>query len=118
VTGKPEKQIWVRVVQTHAARTWVAVILAVSAGLSLIILVASAMWNVVANPDVQDLSPNYASAISATLGVLVGALATYVGTGASSQPGKPGEPLRDDDLTLDVLPPTDPPGELPFKPSP
>jgi hypothetical protein len=106
-------KIWVRVIESHAARTYVAVILAVSAGLSLVILVASAMWNVVANPEVQDLSPNYASAISATLGVLVGALATYVGTGAVSQPGKPGEPLRDDDIVLGVDNPTDPPAPPP-----
>jgi hypothetical protein len=77
------------------------------AGLSLVILVSSAMWNVVANPEVQDLSPNYASAISATLGVLVASLATYVGQSATSTP-KPGDPLRDDEIVLGVDDPTPP----------
>lgn len=102
-------KIWVRVVESHATRSWVAVILALGASISLMLLVGAGMWNTIANPEVTDLSPNYASAISATLGVLVGSLATYVGTGASSRPGEPGEPLRDDDIRLDVDNPTDPP---------
>lgn len=105
-----QPKLWVRVAEAHSTRTWVAVILAVSAGISLILLVGGGMWNTISNPEVTDLSSNYASAISATLGVLVGALATYVGTSAQSAPLKPGEPLRDDDITLDVDPSPDQPG--------
>lgn len=109
MSDQPERpKFLIRVVEAHAARTYVAVILASSAGLSLVILVASAMWNVIANPEVQDLSPNYSSAISATLGVLVGALATYVGQSATATP-RPGEPLRDDEFVIDVDHPDEPP---------
>ena len=103
-----QPKIWVRVVETHATKAWVAIILAFGASISLVLLVGAGMWNTISNPEVEDLSPNYASAISATLGVLVGSLATYVGQMGASTP-KTGDPLRDDDITLDVEPPEPPP---------
>jgi hypothetical protein len=101
------EKIWVRVVEAHATRTWVAVILAAAAGISLIIIVSAAMWNTVANPEVTDLASNYASVISATLGVLVGSLATYVGNSATQTPSD--KPPRDDEFVLpkDQDPPTE-----------
>jgi hypothetical protein len=102
-----DPKIWVRIIEAHAARTYVAVILAIGVSLSLL-LVAAGMWNTISNPSVTDLSPNYASAISATLGVLVGSLATYVGQSATSNP-KPGEPLKDDQIVFDTKPPDEKP---------
>ncbi len=103
--NKHQPKIWVRVVESHATRTWVAVILAVSAGVSLMMLTAAGMWNTVANPGVTDLAPNYSSVITATLGVLVGSLATYVGT--APRPEKH-TPPADDEIVLDVDPPPPP----------
>ena len=100
-----QPKLWVRVVEAHAARTLVAVILAISAGLSLIILVAAGMYNTLANPEVTDLSSNYTAAISSTLGVLIGSLATYVGNSAISSPKNGGPAIRDNNITLDVVPP-------------
>jgi len=93
-------KIWVRVVEAHATRTWVAVILAMGASISIIILVAAGMWNTISNPEVTDLSNNYTAAISSTLGVLVGALAAYVGH--SPQQQNPNSPPKDDEITLQV----------------
>ena len=101
--GRP--RLWVRVVEAHATRTWVAVILAMAAGVSLIIIVSAAMWNTVANPQVTDLASNYASVISATLGVLVGSLATYVGNSATQQDLT--KPPKDDQIIFDVETPKD-----------
>ena len=100
-----QPKIWVRVVETHATRTWVAIILAISAGASMILLVGAAMWNVISNPDVQDLSPNYSSAISATLGVSGGCPGYLCGTVGQLTAWQYGCPLHDDDITLDLEPP-------------
>lgn len=102
MTDRP--RLWVRVVEAHATRTWVAVILALSAGVSLVLLVAAGMWNTVANPGVTDLAPNYSSAITATLGVLVGSLATYVGSAPRQEKA---QPPADDEIVLDVDDPRD-----------
>lgn len=96
-----DSKIWVRVVEAHATRTWVAVILALAAGISTIILVAAGAWNTIANPGVEDLSSNFTAAISSTLGVLVGALSAYVGNATASARHGP-EPLRDDEIKLQV----------------
>ena len=98
-------KLWVRVVEAHATRSWVAVILAISAGLSLVILVTAGMWNTLSNPETTDLSSNYASVITATLGVLVGSLATYVGNSPTQR--NPNTPPSDDELILDVEHPDD-----------
>lgn len=99
MTEAKRPRLWVRVVEAHATRSWVAVILASCAGVSLIMLTAAGMWNTVANPGVTDLAPNYSSVITATLGVLIGSLATYVGT--APRPDK-SDPPADDELVLDV----------------
>ena len=99
-------KIWVRVVEAHATRTWVAVILAVGASLSIVLLVAAGMWNTIANPEVTDLASNYTAAISSTLGVLVGALATYVGSSPQSQ--DPNIPPKDDEMVFEVEHPDEP----------
>lgn len=103
---KQQPRLWVRVVEAHATRTWVAVILAVAVGLSIVMLVAGAAWNTIANPEIVDLSSNYTAAISSTLGVLVGALAAYVGNSPNTPKGKD-DPLKDDEMVFDVEQPID-----------
>ena len=95
-----QPRIWVRVVEAHATRSWVAVILAASAGLSIFTLTLAAMWNTISDPKLNDLSSNYSSVITSTLGVLVGSLATYVGNAPTQQ--DPNIPPRDDEVILDV----------------
>lgn len=112
MTEPQQPRLWVRVVEAHAVRTWVALILAISAGLSIVILVTAGVVNVIANAAVTDLSSNFTAAISSTLGVLVGALATYVGNapGPTSTRGSAEEFPKDDQLVLDLeQPPKEPP---------
>ena len=103
-----QPKIWVRVVETHATRTWVAIILSVSGGLSLNILVSGAVWNTLANPEVTDLSSNYMTAIAGVMNVVFTGLVGYLGyqVGAESKT-KQGEVLHDDDITLEVEEPDD-----------
>ena len=86
-----QPKIWVRVVEAHAIRTWVALILASSAGISLITLVVGAVWNTVANPEVTDLSANFMTVISGSLGVIFGGLAGFLG-GKAFEENKGGPP--------------------------
>jgi hypothetical protein len=110
--AKPERKpkIWVRVVEAHAQRTWVAVILSVAGGVSLVMLVAGAVWNTVATPGVTDLATNFSSTIATILGTLIGSLAGYIAGSAVSAPGVSESPppgLRDDEIVLDVEEPGD-----------
>ena len=59
-------------------RDVVALVLAVAVGLSVLVVTAAAMWDAVFNTG-HELSPTYSSLVTATLGVLVGALAGYIG---------------------------------------
>jgi membrane protein DedA with SNARE-associated domain len=93
-------KIWVRIVEAHATRTWVAIIFAFSAGISVIILVVGGVWNTIANPGNPDLTNNFTTAIASTLGVLVGSLASYIGNPPQSSTRRVG--LPDDQITLDV----------------
>jgi hypothetical protein len=94
-------KIWVKVVEAHAVRTWVAIILTTFAGLSLLILTAGAVWNTIANPEITDLSANFMTVISGALGVIFGALSGFLGNQALTDKGGAG-PLSDDQITLEV----------------
>ena len=59
-----QPRIWVKVVEAHAVRTWVAIILTTFAGLSLLTITVGAVWNTLANPEVTDLSANFMTVIS------------------------------------------------------
>lgn len=86
-------------------RDLVALVLAASAGLAILLLTAAGLWDAFQNPDSQ-LSEAYSSLLTGTLGVLVGALAGYIG----------GHPSRhNDDYDDDTDPPTrtDRPGSGP-----
>ena len=110
MTKEPEQpKIWVKVVEAHAVRTWVAVILTTFAGLSLLTLTAGAVWNTVANPEVTDLSANFMTVISGALGVIFGALSGFLGNQAlqDKQTGK--DVASDSDMTLHVENPDKPP---------
>ena len=106
--SKPK--LWVRVVEAHATRTYIALILAVSAGLSLIILTAGAVWNTVANPEITDISANFMTAISGPLGAIFAGLTGYLGyqQGSQSQAAA-GKPLHDGEIVFDVDPPRETP---------
>lgn len=107
MTGEQPK-IWVKVVEAHATRTWVAIILTTFAGLSLLVLVIGAVWNTVANPEVTDLSANFMTVISGALGVIFGGLSGFLGNQALQD--KKGDPvLGDDSMTLHVDDQTKPP---------
>lgn len=99
---KDQPKIWVKVVEAHAVRTWVAVILTTFAGLSLFVLTAGAVWNTIANPEVTDLSANFMTVISGALGVIFGALSGFLGNQAlqDKQTGK--DVASDSDMTLHV----------------
>jgi hypothetical protein len=101
----PEEQpqqpkMWVRVVEAHATRTWVAIILTTFAGLSLLTITVGAVWNVIANPEVTDLSANFMTVISGALGVIFGGLSGFLGNQAlqDKKDGVPG----DENITLHV----------------
>ena len=102
----PEQpKIWVKVVEAHAVRTWVAVILTTFAGMSLLTITVGAVWNVIANPEVTDLSANFMTVISGALGVIFGGLSGFLGNQAL-QDKKTGENVASDDhMTLHVEPP-------------
>jgi hypothetical protein len=100
LTEGEQPKIWVRVVEAHAIRTWVALILATSAGVSLVALVVGAVWNTVANPEVTDLSANFMTVISGSLGVIFGGLSGFLG-GQAMQQGKNGGPAAPD-IALEV----------------
>lgn len=60
-------------------RDAVALILAVCAGLSILALTLAALFDALSDPEQAGLSQEYMSLLTGTLGVLVGALAGYVG---------------------------------------
>ena len=101
--AQPNEQpkIWVKVVEAHAVRTWVALILTTFAGLSLLTLTAGAVWNTLTNPEVTDLSANFMTVISGALGVIFGGLSGFLGNQAL-QDKKNGAPLGDENITLHV----------------
>jgi hypothetical protein len=104
-----EKQpkIWVKVVEAHAVRTWVAVILTTFAGLSLLVLTAGAVWNTITNPEVTDLSANFMTVISGALGVIFGGLSGFLGNQALSDKQTGQKVMGDEDITLHVDDPKD-----------
>ena len=115
MTGPEPPKIWVRVVEAHAIRTWVALVLSVSAGVSLVALVIGAVWNTVANPEVTDLSANFMTVISGSLGVIFGGLAGFLGGQAlekKADDGTPPSPL-DTTLELGIDDQSKPPGDHP-----
>lgn len=116
MTEPEQPKIWVRVVEAHAIRTWVALILAGSAGVSLVALVVGAVWNTVANPEVTDLSANFMTVISGSLGVIFGGLAGFLGgqqlEKQNTDDGKPPSPL-DTTMELGIDDQSKPPGENP-----
>lgn len=59
-------------------RDRVALVLALGAGLSVAFLSVAALIVAVADPT-SDMSPDFASVITGTLGVMIGALAGYLG---------------------------------------
>lgn len=62
----------------NTVRDRVAMVLAASTGLSLLLLTGAGLWDAFSNPDSQ-LSEAYSSLLTGTLGVMVGALAGYIG---------------------------------------
>jgi hypothetical protein len=61
------------------ARDWVALILASTAGLSVLLLTAASLYDALADPEQAGITEAYASLLTGTLGVLIGALAGYIG---------------------------------------
>jgi hypothetical protein len=113
MTEPEQPKIWVRVVEAHAIRTWVALILAASAGISLIALVVGAVWNTIANPEVTDLSANFMTVISGSLGVIFGGLAGFLG-GKAFEENKGGPPDKlDTTMGIGIDDRSKPPGDHP-----
>lgn len=101
--------IWVKVVEAHAVRTYVAIILTTFAGLSLLTLTIGAVWNTVSNPTVTDLSANFMTVISGALGVIFGGLSGFLGNQALTEKKNGQRPLGDDQITLHIDDHTEPP---------
>ena len=61
------------------ARDYVALVLAVAAGTSVVALTLAALWDALSDPENSGLSTAYTSLLTGTLGVMIGALAGYIG---------------------------------------
>lgn len=61
------------------SRDLVALVLALAAGLSVFALTVAALYDALADPSRAGLSQAYSSLLTATLGVMIGALAGYIG---------------------------------------
>lgn len=108
--NEPKHKLWVRVVEAHAARVWLAIILGVFAGLSLLVISVGSVWNNLANPAVNDLAGNYNTLLASVLSLIFGGLVGFLGGSAQqTYEAKPGEVPVDEDLVLDI----DPPDEAP-----
>ena len=107
--NEPKHKLWVRVVEAHAARVWLAIILGVFAGLSLLVIAVGSVWNNLANPEVNDLAGNYNTLLASVLSLIFGGLVGFLG-GSTQQTheARPGEFPIDEDLTLDIDPSDDP----------
>ena len=105
---KDQPKIWVKVVEAHAVRTWVAVILTFFAGLSLFVLTAGAVWNTIANPEVTDLSANFMTVISGALGVIFGGLSGFLGNQALQDKNTGETVAGDENMTLHIEDPDEP----------
>lgn len=68
----------------------VSVILASSAGVSIVVLTVAALFDAATNPNAE-ISTQYASLLTGTLGVLVGALAGAIG-GRRDEHAPPADP--------------------------
>lgn len=61
------------------SRDLVALVLALAAGLSVLALTLAALYDALADPSRAGLSQAYSSLLTGTLGVMIGALAGYIG---------------------------------------
>lgn len=68
------------------ARDYVALVLATTAGLSVFALTCAALYDALADPAQAGISSAYSSLLTGTLGVLIGALAGYIGGRHSDAP--------------------------------
>lgn len=57
----------------------VALVLAATAGLSVLLLTAAALYDALADPVQAGISEAYSALLTGTLGVVIGALAGYIG---------------------------------------
>lgn len=118
---KPEQpKIWVKVVEAHAMKTWIGVILATSAGISLVAVAVGAVANTVFNNEVSDLSANFMTLLGSSMGTLFGGLVGFIsGQAVERKNGKDGDssaPIAESDMTLHVKDHTEPPPEPPKSP--
>jgi hypothetical protein len=84
-------------IDPDAARGRVAVILAVAAGLGVLLITAAALIDAALDPESRGVSPAYASILTTTLGTIVGGLVGYVGgtvTRPRETPDTPDDPPR------------------------
>ena len=95
-------EMWVKVVEAHAAKTWIGIILATSAGISLVSVAVGAVWNTIANPEVTDLSANFMTLLGTSMGTLFGGLVGFISGQAFSKKNGHGEVIPESDMTLHV----------------
>ena len=101
---RPKERLWIRVVETHAAKVWCIVILTLTIGFAVDILALGAVWNTIANHDVNDLGSNFNTLLASVLSVGMGGIIGFLSGQAAEQTrrAKPGEFPGDEDLILDI----------------
>ena len=101
---RPKERLWIRVVETHAAKVWCIVILTLTIGFAVDILALGAVWNTIANHDVSDLGSNFNTLLASVLSVGMGGIIGFLSGQAAEQTrrAKPGEFPGDEDLILDI----------------
>jgi hypothetical protein len=60
---------------------WVAFILALATGIGVNLIIVAGITKIALNHGHWDVSDNYVTLVQTTLGMMIGALATYLGTG-------------------------------------
>jgi hypothetical protein len=94
-------------------RDAVALVLATCAGLSVLALTLAGLYDALADPAQAGISEAYSSLITGTLGVLVGALAGYIGGRHDLESGSAGvDPKRDETAGRDEQSAPEPPDPL------
>lgn len=96
-----DPQIWVKVVQSHALKTYMGLVLVVCSGVSLVLLTIGAVWPTFTDASVTDISQSYLTLLGTNLGVIFGGIIGFL-SGENVAKKKNGEALPESDITLHV----------------